>query len=229
MHWETAIYLPNSLQTATDDPESTLGAGEAATNDRQTNSEIPDEVLLEKVRQGSQEALGLLFRRHARAVRNVAYRILRNEAEAEDLTQEVFLFVYRKAALYDASRGGATSWIFQAAYHRAIDRRRYLASRHFYTCSELEEAGTWLRDSKAEGSLYEESLEGTLGEEKLRSVWESLTDDQRQVLELHFFAGYTLEETAEKIGQTVGNIRNHYYRGLEKLRKQFFASPWNAK
>lgn len=229
MHWESAIYSPSSLQAATDAPDSNLGTTEYVSNDHHTNDEISDEVLLEKVRQGSKEALGCLFRRHARAVGNVAYRILRNEAEAEDLAQEVFLFVYRKAALFDPSRGGARSWIFQATYHRAIDRRRYLASRHFYSSSEFEETMPLLRDSKAVSSFYEESLEGTLGEAKLRSVWESLSEDQRQVLELYFFNGDTFEEAAARIGQTVGNIRNHYYRGLEKLRKQFFSSSWNAK
>lgn len=193
------------------------------------NRGITDESLLEQIRLGRKEALGLLFRRHARAVRHVAYRILRNEAEAEDLVQEVFVFVYRKAALFDPSRGGARSWIFQAAYHRAIDRRRYLASRHFYTSSELEEAAIWLRDTKGRSSFYEDTLEGTLGEEKLRRMWEALSEDQRQVLELHFFSGDTLEEAAVKTGQTVGNIRNHYYRGLEKLRKQIFSSSRNAK
>lgn len=191
--------------------------------------EVSDEKLLEQICRENKEALGILFRRHARAVRHVAYRILRNEAEAEDLAQEVFLFVYRKAALFDPSRGGARSWIFQAAYHRAIDRRRYLDSRHFYTNSEPEEAAICLSDPKGRSSFYEDTLEGTLGEEKLRRMWEALSEDQRQVLELYFFNGDTFEEAAARIGQTVGNIRNHYYRGLEKLRKQFFASPRKAK
>src|ERR1700734_1222417 len=79
-------------------------------------SEISDELLLEQVRGGAKDALAFLFRRHARSVRNVAYRILRNEAEADDLVQEVFLFIFRKAALFDAAGGAARSWIFQVAY-----------------------------------------------------------------------------------------------------------------
>jgi RNA polymerase sigma-70 factor (ECF subfamily) len=66
-------------------------------------AEISDETLLEQVRQGAKEALGILFRRHAHTVRNVAYRILRNEAEADDLVQDVFIFIFRKATLFNAA------------------------------------------------------------------------------------------------------------------------------
>jgi len=71
-------------------------------------SEISDELLLEQVQEGAKEALGVLFRRHARSVRNVAYRVLRNEAEADDLVQEVFLFIFRKAALFDVAVPGSS-------------------------------------------------------------------------------------------------------------------------
>jgi RNA polymerase sigma-70 factor (ECF subfamily) len=93
--------------------------------------EASDELLLKQVHDGEKEALALLFRRHSRSVRNVAYRILRNESEADDLVQEVFLFIFRKAALFDSTHWGARSWIIHVTYHRAFDRRRYLNSRHF--------------------------------------------------------------------------------------------------
>ena len=102
-------------------------------------SEVADEHLLEQVSRGGREALGVLFRRHARSVRNVAQRILRDEAEADDLLQDVFLFIFRKAALFDPSKGSARSWIFQVAYHRAFNRRQYLTTRHFYNAMELDE------------------------------------------------------------------------------------------
>src|SRR5580658_3919313 len=73
-------------------------------------SEVTEERLLEQVRDGDKEALGILFRRYARSVRNVAYRILRNEAEADDLVQEVFLFIFRKAESFDSSHWAARSW-----------------------------------------------------------------------------------------------------------------------
>jgi len=124
------------------------------------NSEASDELLLNQVGDGDREALALLFRRYARSVRNVAYRILRNEAEADDLVQEVFLFIFGKAALFDSSHWTARSWIIHVTYHRAFDRRRYLNSRHFYTSQELDETAFRLADLREELPFHERSVEG---------------------------------------------------------------------
>jgi RNA polymerase sigma-70 factor (ECF subfamily) len=107
-------------------------------------------------------------------------------------------------------------------YHRAIDRRRYLASRHFYTSVELDDSVLGGREDAA--MLLENSIEGTVGKETLRRINESLSDDQSRVIRLYFFEGYTLEEIAVDLGQALGNIRNHYYRALEKMRRHIFAS-----
>ena len=65
-------------------------------------------------------------------------RILRDDSEADDLLQEVFLFVHRNCSMFDSVQGLVRSWIVQMTYHRAIDRRRYLNSRHFYTRLDLD-------------------------------------------------------------------------------------------
>ena len=182
-------------------------------------SEISDELLLEQVRDGAKDALAFLFRRHARSVRNVAYRILRNEAEADDLVQEVFLFIFRKAALFDVAGGAARSWIFRVAYHRAFDRRRYLTSRHFYSIKELEDTAFCLADNREEPLFHELSIEGIFGKELTARFNARLTAEQRETIQLFFFGGYALKEIAELTGRSIVNVRNHYYRGLERLRK----------
>jgi RNA polymerase sigma-70 factor (ECF subfamily) len=182
-------------------------------------SEVSDELLLEQVRDGAKEALAVLFRRHARSVRNVAYRILRNEAEADDLVQEVFLFIFRKAALFDVAGGAARSWIFRVAYHRAFDRRRYLTSRHFYLIKELEDTAFRLADHREEPLFHELSIEGIFGKELAARFNARLTSEQRETIQLFFFEGYALKEIAELTGRSLVNVRNHYYRGLERLRK----------
>ena len=181
---------------------------------------ISDEFLLEQLREGNHGALALLFRRYARLVRTVAYRILRDAAEAEDLLQEVFLFIFRKWALFDASRGSARSWIVQVTYHRAIDRRRHLASRNFYASAELDETILSLDEPIADSEFYERSIEGSLGTEMLSKIAEALSIDQRRTIQLYFFEGYTFEEIAEHTKQMVGNVRNHYYRGLERSEER---------
>src|SRR6185437_4485003 len=91
------------------------------------------------VGRGSTEALSLLFRRHRRTVSNIAERILRDASEAEDLCQEVFLLLFEKATLFEASKGTASSWIIQITYHRAMNRRQYLAHRQHYNAQEFDE------------------------------------------------------------------------------------------
>jgi len=178
-----------------------------------------DELLLEQVKRGVKEALSMLFHRHARSVRNVAHRILRDEAEADDLVQDVFIFIYRKASLFDASRGTARSWIIHVTYHRAFDRRRYLKSRHFYTKQEFEDPVLRLIDSREEVPFYGTSMEGIFGNEMTARLNARLSAEQRETIQLYFFEGYALREIAQLTGRSLVTVRNHYYRGLERLRE----------
>jgi len=182
---------------------------------RLSHSDPSDEFLLIEAGNESKDALGLLFRRHRRTVSNVALRILKDAAEAEDLCQEVFLLLFQKAKLFDASKGTAASWIIQITYHRAMNRRQYLTFRQHYNSEQLNEEQI---DAKRRPLFIDEIAARTL----LDRVREQLSADQRHTLELHFFEGYSLREIAEKTSQTLGNIRHHYYRGLECLRSNVF-------
>jgi len=177
--------------------------------------EPSDDLLLNRVAQGDKEALSVLFRRHARVVFSVACRILRDESEAEDLLQELFLFLFQKAGLFDAKKSSGASWIIQMTYQRAIDRRRYLDVRHHYNVQELDEE----RSPATRGQVSIDQIAGRALLDRLR---EEISTEQRQVLELHLFEGYSFREIAVKTGQTLGNIRNHYYRGIERLRSYVF-------
>jgi RNA polymerase sigma-70 factor (ECF subfamily) len=184
------------------------------------SSELSDERLIVRVGEQGGEALALLFRRYSRLVRGVALRILRDASEADDLLQEVFLFVHRKASIFDPKKASVRSWIVQMTYQRAIDRRRYLQSRHFYTRLDLDGAED-LADSpkgREEGELWT----SLVGNATIGGLLDTLTQDQRNTLMLYFFEGYVFAEIAKKLNQSLGNVRNHYYRGLEKLRKQMF-------
>ena len=183
---------------------------------------IRDEVLLSRVQSGDREALSCLFERHRRVVRAIAARILRDTAEAEDLVQDLFIYLQRKCGIFDSSKSSARSWIVQMTYHRAISRRRYLTSRRFY--SQVDADG--MRDSMVgvPTDEHDYSAETVFGRNGLEKVFESLSEDQRETLKLYFFEGYTLPEIAVKLRQPHANVRHHYYRGLEKLRKQMFGA-----
>ncbi|MGA2814413.1 MAG: sigma factor, partial [Candidatus Acidiferrum sp.] len=100
------------------------GSGPRVISSQDCSVECDDETLIAGVQAGDREALALLFRRHAHLVRNLGWRILRDKAEADDLIQEVFLYIHRKSALFDSSKGSARSWIVQVAYTQAFLRRR---------------------------------------------------------------------------------------------------------
>jgi RNA polymerase sigma-70 factor (ECF subfamily) len=193
-------------------------AGEGLSPDTGESSEAADEVLITGVQRGDRDALALLFRRYARPVRNIGQRILRDKAEADDLIQEVFLYIHRKSAVFDSTKGTARSWILQVAYTQALLRRRRLKSHGFYA--------SVIMDNRIEsdffhpkGAHFGDTVESCFGKDGWKRVWDSLTECQRETLRLHFYEGCTFTEIAERLGQSYVNIRHHYYRGLEKLRK----------
>jgi RNA polymerase sigma-70 factor (ECF subfamily) len=188
-------------------------------------AEIADEDLLEEVSRGAREPLAILFRRHAQSVRNVAKRILRDEAEADDLLQEVFLYIFRKANLFDASQGSARSWIYHVAYHRAFNRRRYLTLRQFYNREELNENLVGLNHNNEPGL----PIDALVANDLMDKFDHHLSKEQRQAIHLYFVEGYSLREIAERTGQTIGNVRHHYYRGLEKLRSYLLQEKVRSK
>jgi RNA polymerase sigma-70 factor, ECF subfamily len=181
---------------------------------------VSDERLLVEICHGGREALGILFRRHASLVRAVALRILRNAAEADDLVQDIFLLIHRFAKTFDSSKASVQFWIVQMTYRRAISRRQYLNSRHFYTRVELDEQTIQPDFARVEPSNAQ--LDRRLAQLDLQKIFGSLSEDQQKTLRLHFIEGYTLDEIAKLLGQTKGNIRNHSFRGLERLRKLIF-------
>jgi RNA polymerase sigma-70 factor (ECF subfamily) len=175
-----------------------MGRARATQDPLESRPAWSDELLVENIYKNDAEALAHLFRRYARLVRGVALRILR-----------------------DSSKSSARSWIIQMTYHRAFDKRRALQSRHFYTQVELNEAAAVfdLRSNAVGGTDFPYEL---VGNTTIQGLLDTLNEDQRNTLSLHFYEGYTFAEIASKLDQSLGNIRNHYYRGLEKLRKQVF-------
>jgi RNA polymerase sigma-70 factor (ECF subfamily) len=188
----------------------------------------PDELLIAGICTGDDEALSLLFRRYARRIRNIGQRILQDKAEAEDLVQEVFLYIHRKSALFDSSKGSASSWILQVVYTQALMRRRRLKSQGFYV-SGITDKAVECDQPRDNGAHYDHTVEGLFGRNVCKKILEGLTEDQLATFRLHFSEGYTFAEIAEKLDQSYGNVRNHYYRGLEKVRKHLADGQLNRR
>jgi RNA polymerase sigma-70 factor, ECF subfamily len=204
-------------------PSLRVSSDEATTSSATTRPSTPpiqptDETLLAMVSVGDEDALAVLFRRYARLVRAVGQRMLRDSGEADDLLQEVFLYIHRRGELFDRARGSGRSWIFQVTYTQALIRRRQLKSHGFYV-SVKPDGPTENELSGSEGVVYELTVEGFFGRNGWKNVWDSLSEHQRETLRLHFYEGCTFAEIAERLGQSYVNIRHHYYRGVERLRK----------
>jgi RNA polymerase sigma-70 factor, ECF subfamily len=198
-----------------------------STGSSAVSTEAPDETLLALIAAHDTEALGRLFRRYAKIVHGIGSRILQDESEAEDLVQDVFLYIQRKCGVFNPAKGSASSWIIQTAYYQALQRRMQLTARHYYSAHEIEDSrGT---TPAASAVKRDHSAEIILGRSAWKGILKTLTEDQWETLQMHFFEGYTLSEIAQKRGESVGNARHHFYRGLEALRKHVFSGELDRR
>jgi RNA polymerase sigma-70 factor (ECF subfamily) len=183
-----------------------------------------DEKLIELFRTGSSQAVGVLFDRYKRLVLSIALKILRDHAEAEDIVQDVFLEVCKRAELFDPRRGRARIWILQYAYSRSLNRRKYLALRHFDGHSSNNNGNH--NHHEIESDQSSSILDRLTLEERGRMICRalgSLSTKQREVFRLTCSEGLLLKEIADRMGETPDNIRHYYYRGLKKLREELSA------
>jgi len=174
-----------------------------------------DEDLMAWMQAKDSKGLDLLYSRYSRLVFGIALRILNDKSEAEEVVQEVFFSVYQKAPLFDPAKGSAKGWVVQNAFSRARDRRAHLLRRGFYSGTDIES----LDDTLPGKDDIEREVRVRLDFSQLLSAFEDLTQMQRKTLELFYFQGLELREIGERLHEPFGNVRHHFYRGLERLRK----------
>ena len=178
---------------------------------RTHDSDKPDADLVAEMHVPGSDALGALWHRYIRLVHRVAVGILRDEAEAEDVTQEVFFEIYRKSHLYDPSRGAVRVWLLQYAYHRSLRRKHALRRRAAYGGEPLDQV---------DAAAHEHRRDLTRQECRwlIRSGLAQLTQRQRATLELACLEDVSLQDVARRLRVSVGSARHYYYRGLARLR-----------
>jgi RNA polymerase sigma-70 factor, ECF subfamily len=174
-----------------------------------------DEKLMSGLQCNDASALSVLFNRYSRLVFGIAFRILRDYSEAEEVVQEAFFYVYQKAALFNPQKGAAKAWIVQIAFSRALDRKAHLSRRGFYVGTEIDS----LDDTLVGSTDVEREIGAKLDLAHLQRAFETLTPMQRRTIEMFYFEGCELKEISERLHEPFGNVRHHFYRGLERLRK----------
>lgn len=182
--------------------------GETATDERPS-----DEQLLGLVAGGDEAALGALYDRFGGLAFGLAYRILGERGAAEDVVQEAFLSIWRRAATYQPSRGAARTWLLSIVHHRAIDRVRGTTGRGAQNAP-LEEA-----DRLVAGDDPWASVETALLGETLRTGLGALPPEQRQTIELAYFEGCTQTQIAGRLGVPLGTVKGRTRMALRKLRE----------
>ena len=176
-----------------------------------TSVDVEARELIEQMAGGQRPALEQLYDRHARLVFALALRILRNQADAEEVTQEVFLQVWRDASRYDSARGTPQAWIVMLARTRAIDKLR--AARRL---------GDHRREAANVERMEAPSARGTddqmADRQLVLGVLANLSSAQRQLLELAYYEGLTQTEIADRTGLPLGTVKTRIRMGLEQLR-----------
>jgi RNA polymerase sigma-70 factor, ECF subfamily len=174
---------------------------------------MADEDLMAMVRDGEVRAFDVIFDRHSGAAYSLAYRMSGRQAMAEDVVQEAFVSLWRTCARYDRARGSVRSWVLSVVHNRTIDAFR-------------KEAAKSARDVRDDGLA--ERLEADVRTDReaerrddarqVRTALDELPTEQRQVIELAYFGGFTHTEIADMLSLPAGTVKGRMRLGLAKLR-----------
>jgi len=170
------------------------------------------ESLLGLVARGDQRAFERVFEQVAAPVFGIVRRVLRDPAQSEEIAQEVLLEVWRQAARFSPERGSALSWVMTIAHRRAVDRVRTEAAASART------ARAFWQDQPAEYDQVAEQVEVRLEQERVRRCLDTLTDLQRESVDLAYYGGYTYREVGELLGVALGTVKTRLRDGLIRMR-----------
>ncbi len=184
-----------------------------ATIKRRDLRELADEDLMEMVAEGEARAFEVIFDRHGSAAFSLAYRMCGRRTMAEDVVQEAFLSLWRSGGRYDRGRGSVRTWVLGVVHNRAIDAFRR---------GQVRESRNISDDGLAEQLPAADQTDTEVGQRdeaaRVRSVLGELPAEQRQVIELAYFGGFTHLEIAGQMGVPLGTVKGRMRMGLEKMR-----------
>jgi RNA polymerase sigma-70 factor, ECF subfamily len=177
-------------------------------------AERDDDALLAAIQARDHDALAELYDRYGRLAFGLAYRLLGERGLAEDVVQEAFLNVWRRAAGFEVGRGSARSWLMSIVHNLAIDRRR---GRQRYTWTDValdDVAGMLEAEDDDAFAIVSQSIEA----ERVQSALQLLPDEQRQAIAMAYFSGLTQQEIAEQTGSPLGTVKSRMRLGLRRMR-----------
>ena len=178
-------------------------------------NDLRDEQLITLIANGEKDALEVFYNRYSSSVYSLARYMLRDQAVAEEATQDIFLNLWLKASSFNPERGSPKAWFMSIAHHRIIDvikaRKRRAQSMDQVTHELLD-----LHPSSLPST--EEQAQTNLARQEIITALASLPNEQREVIVLAYFEGYSQSEIAGKLSQPLGTVKTRARLGLQKLR-----------
>jgi RNA polymerase sigma factor (sigma-70 family) len=187
-------------------------SGDEAMRARRDLAHLSDEALVALIARGQESALAELYDRLGRVAYGLAYRIVRDEALAEDAVQEGFLTLWRTAAGFIPERAKASTWVLTLVHRRAVDLVR----------REERRQAEPLTDETVTGQAPQETEEAAwlrFERERVQAALRELPDLQREALELAYYGGFSQSELADRLGVPLGTIKSRMFAGLSRLRE----------
>ena len=173
--------------------------------------ELSDAQLVTSVARYSEVALAEAYRRHGGAVFGLAKRVLQNAAEAEDVTQEVFVRLWNEPDRFDPARGTLRSFLLAQAHGRAVDAVRSSSSRR------AREARDAMRTAEASYDMQHEVWDLAVADQVAHAMGE-LPDEERRAIEMAYFDGRTYREVAQLLDQPEGTVKSRIRNGMRRMR-----------
>ncbi|HEY6287440.1 MAG TPA: sigma-70 family RNA polymerase sigma factor [Ktedonobacteraceae bacterium] len=184
--------------------------------DAESQNEPSDEALLNAIAGGSVWAMESLYQRYSRILYSLAYRMVADHQVAEDLLQDAFLAVWRRATTYSPQTGAARSWLISILHHRTIDYLRRVRRRSTIQEAPLEELE--LNESTAHPDAWDAAWQ-SVKSSHVRAALMKIPTEQRLVIELAYFQGWTHSEIAEGTQIPLGTIKARMRLGLLHLKQ----------
>jgi RNA polymerase sigma factor (sigma-70 family) len=180
------------------------------------NNEPSDEALLNAIAGGATWALESLYDRYNRVLYSLAYRMVADHQIAEDLLQEAFVSIWRRATSYSPQAGAARSWLISILHHRTIDYLRGVRRRAIMQEAPLDEID--LDETTAFPDVWDEAWQ-SVKSTQVRTALMKIPTEQRLVIELAYFQGWTHTEIAEGTHIPLGTVKARMRLGLQHLKR----------
>lgn len=197
------------------DPPDTGRTRGAARGRPDRHDQDVDAGLVRRMVRGDSSALGELYDRFGRPAYSLARRICADDGLAEDVVQEVFLAFWRDPSRYDAAKGRFGTWLLTLVHHKSVDAVRRESAIRRRTVPAAEDGEEW---SAPPGPGADEDAIGSLVAGQVRDALGRLPNEQRQVLALAYYGGYTQREVAALTGVPLGTVKSRMFTGIARLR-----------